>query len=63
MKQSIKEMPPGSGTAWQHGCKCPSYDNHHGRGYMGGVKDENGETVFVINHDCPLHGNPTEPKG
>ena len=59
MIESIKKMPPGSATAWQHGCKCPAYDNAHGRGYLGGVKDESGETVFVINGDCPLHGNPT----
>lgn len=23
---------------------------------MGGVKDENGATVFVIHGNCPLHG-------
>jgi hypothetical protein len=31
------------------------------RGYLGGVKDENGETVFVIAGGCPLHA-PSEER-
>lgn len=47
---------PGSNEARAIGCKCPLIDNAHGRGYMGGVTDENGYVVFVINCDCPVHG-------
>lgn len=48
--------PPGSEEASVAGCKCPVMDNAHGKGYMGGVKDDNGQTVFVISGDCPVHG-------
>lgn len=37
------------------GCKCPVLDNAHGRGYLGGVKDGSGETVFVFTVGCPVH--------
>lgn len=47
---------PGSPQAVEKGCTCPRIDNGHGKGYMGGVKDENGETIFVRSGDCPLHG-------
>jgi hypothetical protein len=46
---------PGSAEALEQGCQCPVMDNGRGRGYLGGVKDENGETVFVIVVGCPLH--------
>ena len=49
---------PGSDEALTVGCKCPVLDNAHGRGYRGGVKDEHGETMFVMSTDCPLHGMP-----
>ena len=32
-------------------------DNGHGRGYLGGVQDDTGQTVFVISGNCPLHGD------
>ena len=47
---------PGSQEAVSQGCKCPRMDNAHGRGYMGGFKDDDGNIVFVINHNCPIHG-------
>ena len=47
---------PGSDEAIEKGCTCPRMDNAHGKGYLGGVKGEDGETVFVINCSCPLHG-------
>lgn len=53
-------MNPGSDEAIAAGCRCPRMDNGHGRGYMGGVKDEQGRTVFVITLDCPLHGKNAE---
>lgn len=47
---------PGSDDAIKIGCSCPVIDNCHGRGYMGGgLLDESGNTVFVINCDCPVH--------
>lgn len=49
-------FPPGSEEAIAAGCRCPRMDNGHGRGYMGGAKDDQGRTVFVISGDCPLHG-------
>lgn len=52
----------GSDAAIFGGCKCPVLDNHHGKGYMGGVKDEHGDTVYVTAQTCPLHGREeTEP--
>lgn len=54
---AVKEwLPPGNKEAIAAGCSCPVMDNAHGKGYMGGVKDDNGQTVFVISGDCPLHG-------
>lgn len=47
---------PGSPEAMRAGCVCPRIDNHHGRGYLGGVMDKDGCTVFVRRGDCPLHG-------
>lgn len=44
---------PGSLGAKDNGCRCPVIDNSHGLGH--GV-DENGEPVFVMVGDCPLHG-------
>lgn len=46
---------PGSDEALERGCRCPVLDNAHGRGYMGGMKDDDGNTVFVIVGGCPLH--------
>ena len=51
-----EEMNPGSDEAIAAGCTCPVIDNGHGRGCMGGVTDDKGQTVFVISGGCPLHG-------
>lgn len=50
-----REPNPGTDDAVALGCRCPVIDNGRGRGYMGGAKDENGGTLFVIVADCPLH--------
>ena len=47
---------PGSDEAKELACRCPRMDNGYGRGYLGGVKDKEGNTIFVISEDCPLHG-------
>lgn len=41
---------PGSSAAQAHGCRCPFYDNHRGRGFA--VK---GELVFWVTAGCPVH--------
>lgn len=46
---------PGSREAIALGCRCPQIDNAHGRGYLSGVKDETGTTLFVYREDCPVH--------
>ena len=56
----VGRLSPGSDEAIAAGCTCPVIDNGHGRGCMGGVKDEQGRTVFVIRLDCPLHGKKAE---
>ena len=49
------DTPPGSDEAVKLGCTCPRMDNGYGLGYLGGVKDDNGETVYVVSGDCELH--------
>ena len=46
---------PGSRDAIAKGCTCPVMDNGHGRGYMGGAKDKDGNTLFVYSAGCPVH--------
>jgi hypothetical protein len=41
---------PGSDAALLMGCTCPVMDNHHGHGFA-----VEGEVVFWINNDCPVH--------
>lgn len=53
----MAEPNPGSPEAEKLGCTCPIIDNGHGRGYMGGVKDKSGETMFVYTSGCPVHDN------
>jgi len=53
MNTPEKTPNPGSIEAIDQGCKCPRMDNHWGAGIG---KDENGEPLFWINADCPLHG-------
>lgn len=56
--QKFKESPlnPGSDEALVEGCRCSVLDNAHGKGYFGGVVDEQGRPSFVISWICPLHG-------
>lgn len=49
------EPHPGTDAAIHAGCKCPVMDNGHGRGYMGGVKDADGDVVFVVTEGCNIH--------
>lgn len=49
MGEDAETPPPGSDAALDNGCTCPVLDNSHGEGWMG--TDE-----YVINFDCPLHG-------
>ena len=51
---------PGSSGALEQGCTCPILDNGHGKGYMGGMKDEQGKTIFVFAEGCPLHWNRSD---
>jgi hypothetical protein len=51
----VNDPKPGSDEAIAQGCECPVMDNGHDRGYC---QDENGEWIFVVNADCPLHGSP-----
>ena len=61
MGEDMTNKPkPGSPEARLEGCKCPVIDNAHGKGYMGGVKDDKGETMYVINGACPMHGKEYE---
>lgn len=53
--------PPGSDEAVRIGCTCPQMDNAYGRGYMGGVTDTDGNTVYVMAGDCPVHAKTEEP--
>lgn len=57
---NFKQYPPGSDKARDKGCKCPIMDNYYGRGYMGGVLDEDGNIVYVTNGNCPLHGESND---
>ncbi|WP_027186374.1 hypothetical protein [Desulfovibrio inopinatus] len=47
---------PGSYEAIHMGCTCPVYENHHGKGYIGGKKGITGVSLFVVDEYCPLHG-------
>lgn len=57
-----EEQPnPGSGLAIENGCTCPVLDNAHGKGWKGGARcRETGETLFMMNLSCPLHGRTIE---
>lgn len=46
---------PGSDEAVKQGCQCPRMDNAYGKGWLGGVKNEHGNTLFVISGNCELH--------
>lgn len=54
----MSEQPyPGSPEATQNGCQCPIIDNGWGSGRG---TSEDGVPQFVINLECPLHGEREE---
>jgi hypothetical protein len=57
------ENTPGSAAAVEKGCRCAVMDNGRGRGYLGGMKDEDGNTMFVITVGCPVHSLGGAPSG
>lgn len=46
-----KRLPPGSEIARKKGCKCPIWDNSHGKGRGGNGK----EFGWVVSGNCELH--------
>ena len=50
--------PPGSDAALDDGCECPVLDNCHGKGAFE-FAGPNGEPVYWVNWECPLHGTST----
>ena len=54
LREVAETIPnPGSFAARVRGCTCPVYDNAHGAGRE---KDKHGQTAYVMDWDCPLHG-------
>ena len=49
--------PPGSDAALDLGCTCDVIDNGRGRG--SGRTDENGEPLYWVAGDCPVHAQRT----
>ena len=49
--------PPGSDAALDAGCLCAILDNCHGKGAFDHA-GPNGEPLYWINGECPLHGTP-----
>lgn len=47
---------PGSKSAINKGCTCPVLDNARGRG----IPTVDGQRVFWISADCPLHTDPDD---
>lgn len=50
MSDEVEKPYPGSKEATDQGCTCPVLDNHKGLGRAGN------QEVFVMNADCPIHG-------
>ena len=63
MSNQPKQPIPGSAAAVAAGCRCPLRDNAFGNGYLNGVKNERGETLYWVSNVCPLHGNKGEKSG
>lgn len=49
---------PGSKEARDKGCTCAVMDNGYGRGAQ---FDKDGNPLFWISGDCPLHGKQEPP--
>ena len=52
---------PGSDEAIAQGCNCPVLDNGHGNG--SGRTGEDGERLFWVSSDCPIHGEEGDING
>lgn len=48
------QHPPSHPQSVIDGCICPPLDNAHGKGC--GYLSDDGDPVFIVNADCPLHG-------
>lgn len=60
-KINIQSTPnPGSNAAIDLGCQCATLDNGRGIGAYGGAKGADGNPIFWINSDCPLHGKAVD---
>lgn len=57
MTKPTKTPNPGSPEAVQKGCVCPRLDNRHG---LGVYEDEDGNPLFWISGNCPIHGQGVE---
>ena len=53
VKKKVSVPNPGSPDAELQGCKCPILDNYSGTGCGRGA---DGNAMFWINADCPMHG-------
>lgn len=53
--ERYRDNAPGSERARDDGCRCPVMDNAHGKGWLGGVPDDDGNIAYVISGECPLH--------
>ena len=60
MYKSKCGMNPGSSEAVAKGCLCPVMDNRYGRGHH---EDLKGNIVFVMNLECPIHGDKSASNG
>ena len=56
----INSLNPGSDEAIKNGCTCPVLDNEHGN-HKRVPHDKNGNPLFWISGDCPIH-NPQTTK-
>lgn len=50
----MSQQSPGSPAAKMNGCKCDARVNRNGEG---AGTSNNGETIYVPNKRCPLHGD------
>ena len=57
MKKDVTKLNPGSDKALDAGCQCPVIDNAHGRGAQGTWDKPEGDKLFWINGNCPIHGS------
>lgn len=56
----IAKPNPGSKEAIDAGCTCPVLDNGRGRGACGGAKGDDGQPMFWVHDDCPVHSTKLE---